>query len=206
MSFPEERPRRLRSHPLVRRLVAETTLEAADLVLPAFVSEAVEQPREVRTMPGVRQETVESLVELAGEAVDLGIPALIIFGVPSRKDEVGSEAWAEQGVTQRALRAIRAELGERLLLMADLCLCEYTDHGQCGVLAEGGRVDNDRTLDLYARTALSQAQAGADVIAPSGMMDGQVAAIRQALDQGGFPETAILAYSAKYASAFYGPF
>ncbi|MGH7609920.1 MAG: porphobilinogen synthase [Candidatus Dormibacteria bacterium] len=206
MSFPQERPRRLRRHPRLRDLVRETTLGPADLILPIFVSEAVSAPRPIPTMPGVRQETVESAVEMAGEAAELGIPAVILFGVPARKDAQGSEAWAEQGVVQRALLAIRAALGERLLLIADLCLDEYTDHGHCGLLDSSGQVDNDATLELYSRIAISQARAGADVVAPSGMMDGQVGAIRAALDGAGLGETAILAYAAKYASAFYGPF
>ncbi|MDR7590199.1 MAG: porphobilinogen synthase, partial [Armatimonadota bacterium] len=153
------------------------------------------------------QHTLPSLVKEVGELVELGVGAVILFGIPAHKDAVGSGAWDEQGVVQRALRTLRSEFGDRVVLMADLCLCEYTDHGHCGVLAEGPEtVDNDRTLELYGRIAASQARAGADVIAPSGVMDGQVAAIRRALDGAGFPQVAILSYAAKFASTFYGPF
>ncbi|GBD28391.1 Delta-aminolevulinic acid dehydratase [bacterium HR31] len=153
------------------------------------------------------QHTLPSLVREVGELVELGVGAVILFGIPAHKDAVGSGAWDEQGVVQRALRTLRSEFGDRVVLMADLCLCEYTDHGHCGVLAEGPEtVDNDRTLELYGRIAASQARAGADVIAPSGVMDGQVAAIRRALDEAGFPQVAILSYAAKFASTFYGPF
>jgi porphobilinogen synthase len=206
MSFPEERPRRLRGNPLLRSLVRESSLSARDLILPVFVSEAIETRREVPTMPGVFQETTESLVKVAEEAVALGIPGIILFGIPARKDAQGSFAWDEQGVVQRALRRLRQAVGESLLLIADDCLDEFTDHGHCGVLTEHGDVDNDATIALYAKTAVSQAAAGADVIAPSGMMDGQVAAIRSALDEAGLEQTAILAYAAKFASSFYGPF
>jgi porphobilinogen synthase len=153
------------------------------------------------------QHTLSSLVQEVGELVELGVGGVILFGIPSHKDAVGSGAWDDQGVVQRALRALRSEFGDRVVLLADLCLCEYTDHGHCGVLADGpDTVDNDRTLELYGRVAVSQARAGADVIAPSGVMDGQVAAIRRALDQAGFGHVAILSYAAKFASAFYGPF
>ncbi len=206
MSFPEERPRRLRRNALLRGLASETTIAPANLVLPVFVSGAISDRREVPTMPGVFQETTESLVQVAEEAVELGIPGRMLFGIPAHKDAEGSGAWDDHGVVQEALRRLRRSVGERLLLIADNCLDEYTDHGHCGVLTSTGEVDNDATLTLYARTALSQAAAGADVIAPSGMMDGQVAAIRAALDQGGHSQTAILAYAAKYASSLYGPF
>ncbi|MGH7640267.1 MAG: porphobilinogen synthase [Candidatus Dormibacteria bacterium] len=206
MSFPNDRPRRLRRSPLLRALVQESRLDPTDLVLPAFVSAASSSRREVPTMPGVFQETVESLLPLAQESVELGIPALILFGIPERKDAEGSGAWDEQGVIQNALRRLRQDFGDRLLLIADNCLDEYTDHGHCGVLTESGQVDNDATIALYARTAVSQAAAGADIVAPSGMMDGQVAAIREALDGHGHQGTAILAYAAKYASSLYGPF
>ena len=206
MSFPEERPRRLRRNPLLRSLASESSLSASDLILPVFVSEAIEARREVPTMPGVFQETVESVVKVAEEAVTLGIPGLILFGIPARKDAEGSSAWDDQGVIQRALRSLRTAVGESLLLIADDCLDEFTDHGHCGILTEKGEIDNDATIALYAKTAVSQASAGADIVAPSGMMDGQVAAIRSALDEAGLKQTAILAYAAKYASSFYGPF
>lgn len=206
MSFPEDRPRRLRQSPLIRKLVREVELAPADLVLPVFVSDAIDSRREVPTMPEVFQETVESVVVAAEEAVALGIPGLILFGIPAHKDSQGSSAWAEDGVVQKALRRVRSAIGNNLLLVADNCLDEYTDHGHCGVLTDAGELDNDATIELYAKTAVSQADAGADIIAPSGMMDGQVAAIRGALDEAGHSDTAILAYAAKYASSFYGPF
>jgi len=206
MSFPEDRPRRLRCNPLIRKLVREVELTPDDLVLPVFVSDAIDSRREIPTMPGVFQETVESLVPAAEEAVALGIPGLILFGIPARKDPQGSAAWAEDGVIQKALRRVRSAIGNSLLLVADNCLDEYTDHGHCGVLTDAGKLDNDATIELYAKTAVSQADAGADIIAPSGMMDGQVGAIRGALDEAGYSDTAILAYAAKYASSFYGPF
>ncbi|MFZ0167978.1 MAG: porphobilinogen synthase [Candidatus Dormiibacterota bacterium] len=206
MSFPEDRPRRLRRNPLVRKLVREVDLGPADLVLPVFVSDAIDSRREVPTMPRVFQETVESVVVAAEEAVALGIPGLILFGIPAHKDPRGSSAWAEDGVVQKALRRVRSAIGNSLLLVADNCLDEYTDHGHCGVLTDAGELDNDATIELYAKTAVSQADAGADIIAPSGMMDGQVGAIRGALDEAGYSDTAILAYAAKYASSFYGPF
>ncbi len=206
MPFPVDRPRRLRRTPALRRLVRETRLRADDLILPAFVNEALDQPREIATMPGISQESHDSLLRSVGEARALGIDAVILFGIPQRKDAEGSEAWNDQGVVQTAIRRLKHEFGDDLVVIADNCLDEYTDHGHCGVLRADGSVDNDATIELYARTAVSQAAAGADVIAPSGMMDGQVAAIRQALDDNGFEQTAILAYSAKYASVMYGPF
>jgi porphobilinogen synthase len=206
MSFPEDRPRRLRRNPLIRKLVSEVGLAAGDLVLPVFVSEAIESRREVPTMPGVFQETLDSVVRVAEESVELGIPGLILFGVPAGKDPQGSAAWADDGIIQKTLRRLRSAVGQSLLLVADNCLDEYTDHGHCGILTDGGEVDNDATIELYAKTAVSQAGAGADIIAPSGMMDGQVGAIRGALDEAGFRDTSILAYAAKYASSFYGPF
>ena len=206
MSFPEDRPRRLRRNPLIRKLVSEVGLAAGDLVLPVFVSEAIESRREVPTMPGVFQETLDSVVRVAEESVELGIPGLILFGVPAGKDPQGSAAWADDGIIQKTLRRLRSAVGQSLLLVADNCLDEYTDHGHCGILTDGGEVDNDATIELYAKTAVSQAGAGADIIAPSGMMDGQVSAIRGALDEAGFRDTSILAYAAKYASSFYGPF
>jgi porphobilinogen synthase len=204
--FPARRLRRLRRTPALRRLVAETRLGADDLVAPLFVREGTEQPTPIPSMPGEVQHTVDSLVVEAKRLVSLGVPALILFGVPTRKDAVGSGAWDPEGVVQRALRATRDAIGDELVVMADLCLDEYTDHGHCGVLGPSGEVLNDETLELYQRVALAQAEAGADVVAPSGMMDGQVAAIRAALDGGGHDRVAILAYAAKYASALYGPF
>jgi porphobilinogen synthase len=206
MPFPIERPRRLRRTPALRRLVRETRLRADDLILPAFVNEALDEPREISTMPGVNQESHDSLLRSVTDARERGINAVILFGIPTRKDAEGSEAWNEQGVVQTAIRRLKHEFGDGMVVIADNCLDEYTDHGHCGVLLPDGSVDNDATIELYARTAVAQAQAGADIIAPSGMMDGQVAAIRQALDDSGFEQTAILAYSAKYASVMYGPF
>jgi len=206
MGFPTERPRRLRRTPALRRLVAETTVTRNDLVAPLFVWEGIDTPRPVASLPGVVQNTRESLRKEVRELAELGIPAVILFGVPSRKDAEGSEAWNPEGIVALALADARHEVGDQLVVMADLCLDEYTDHGHCGVLRPDGTVDNDATIALYARTAVAQAAAGADVVAPSGMMDGQVAAIRRALDGAGHHDTAILAYAAKYASALYGPF
>ena len=205
-AFPERRLRRLRRTPALRRLVAEARLSADDLVAPLFVREGADAPEPVASMPGVAQHSVDSLVVEAKRLVSLGIPGLILFGVPSVKDAEGSGAWDPDGVVQVALRALRAAVGDEIVLMADLCLDEYTDHGHCGMLGPSGEVLNDETLELYRRVAQAQAAAGADVVAPSGMMDGQVAAIRAALDAGGHAEVAILAYAAKYASALYGPF
>ena len=206
MSFPERRMRRLRRTPAMRRLVAETRVTPDDLVAPLFVREGIDEPQPIASLPGVVQHTHDSLVKEARRLSYLGVPALVLFGVPERKDAEGSEAWNPTGVVQVALQQLRDELGDSMVLMADLCLDEYTDHGHCGVLDARGEVDNDATVDLYARVALAQADAGAHVVAPSGMMDGQVAAIRAALDDGGFEDVAILAYAAKYASALYGPF
>ena len=206
MSFPSRRMRRLRRTPALRRLVAETRLSVDDLVAPAFVREGIGEPAPVPSMPGVVQHTRESLRKEARALVGVGIPALVLFGVPAAKDPEGSGAWDPDGIVQVALRDVRDEVGDALVLVADLCLDEYTDHGHCGVLADDGTVDNDATLERYARVAVAQAAAGADVVAPSGMMDGQVAAIRAALDGAGHPDTAILAYAAKFASALYGPF
>ncbi|MDP9388670.1 MAG: porphobilinogen synthase [Actinomycetota bacterium] len=206
MPFPARRLRRLRRTPALRRLVAETRLGADDLVAPLFVREGIDQPEPIASMPGVVQHTRESLVKEVRELAELGVPGVILFGVPATRDEAGSAAWDPDGVVQVALRDLRQEAGDRVVLMADLCLDEYTSSGHCGVLDAGGRPDNDATLELYAKVAVAQAEAGADVVAPSGMMDGQVAAIRAALDGAGHAETAILAYAAKYASALYGPF
>ena len=204
--FPVRRLRRLRRTPALRRLVAEARLGPDDLVAPLFVREGIAEPVPIASMPGEVQHSLDSLVVEAKRLVSLGVPGLILFGVPAHKDALGSGAWDPQGVVQRALRTVRDAVGNELVLMADLCLDEYTDHGHCGILGPTGEVLNDPTLELYQRIALAQAEAGADVVAPSGMMDGQVAAIRAALDGGGQDRVAILAYASKYASALYGPF
>jgi|TARA_B110000263_G_scaffold216953_1_gene202766 porphobilinogen synthase len=204
--FPERRLRRLRRTASLRRLVAETRLGVDDLVAPLFVREGIDEPQPVASLPGVVQHTRSSLRTEVAALRDLGVPAVILFGIPSAKDPEGSEAWNPDGVVQVALRDLRDEVGDDVVLMADLCVDEYTDHGHCGILDGHGSVDNDATLELYRRAAVAQADAGADVCAPSGMMDGQVAAIRAALDESDHADTAILAYSAKYASALYGPF
>lgn len=206
MPFPVERPRRLRRTSALRRLVRETRVRPEDLVHPAFVREDVDEPLPIPSMPGQYQESHDSLLLRVGEAVERGCGGVILFGIPREKDAEGSQAWAEHGVVQTAVRRLKASFGDACVVITDCCLDEYTDHGHCGVLREDGSVDNDATIELYARTAVSQAAAGADVIAPSGMMDGQVAAIRQALDENGFEDRAILAYSAKYATVLYGPF
>jgi porphobilinogen synthase len=204
--FPASRPRRLRRTAALRGLVRETDLSRGDLAAPLFVKESLTEPAPIASMPGHYQHTLESLRKEAAELAGLGVPALLLFGVPAVKDAEGSQAWAPDGVVQQALRALAADLGDDVVLIGDLCLCEYTDHGHCGVLGPDRSVGNDATLERYRRIAVAQAEAGADVIAPSGMMDGQVAAIRAALDGAGFADTAILAYAAKYASALYGPF
>jgi porphobilinogen synthase len=196
----------LRRTPALRRLVAETRVTVDDLVAPLFVREGISEPQPIASLPGVVQHTRESLRKEVRELADLGIPAVVLFGVPEHKDANGSGAWDPEGIVQLALRDLRDEMSDRIVLIADLCLDEYTDHGHCGVLTADGDVDNDETIVLYAKAALAQAEAGADVVAPSGMMDGQVGAIRSALDTRGYESTAILAYSAKYASALYGPF
>ena len=206
MPFPEQRPRRLRRTSAWRRLVAETRVGIDDLVAPLFVKEGLTDPEPVASMPGVVQHTVESLRKEVRALAGLGIPAVVLFGVPATKDARGSGADDPDGVLAVALRALRDEVGDDVVLVADTCLDEYTDHGHCGVLRPDGTVDNDATLDRYGSIAVAQAAAGADVVAPSGMMDGQVHAIRAALDTAGRTETAILAYAAKYASALYGPF
>jgi porphobilinogen synthase len=206
MAFPARRLRRLRRTPALRRLVAEARITVDDLVAPLFVREDITSPAPVPSLPGVVQHTRESLRKEVRELAGLGVPAVVLFGIPARKDAQGTEAWNRDGIVQAALGDLRDEVGDSLVLMADLCLDEYTDHGHCGVLLPDGSVDNDATVELYARTALAQAEAGADVVAPSGMMDGQVAAIRAALDGAGRADVAILAYAAKYASALYGPF
>jgi porphobilinogen synthase len=204
--YPVSRPRRLRRTPALRRLVAETSLAPGDLVLPLFVKEGIDEPVPVASMPGVLQHTRESLRKAAVDAVDAGVGGVILFGIPAVKDARGSAADDPAGIVQLALADLTAELGDATVLMSDCCLDEYTDHGHCGILRADGSVDNDATLLRYADAAVAQARAGSHVVAPSGMMDGQVGAIRAALDSAGFADVAILAYSTKYASAFYGPF
>jgi porphobilinogen synthase len=204
--FPVARPRRLRRSAALRRLVAQTTVSPSDLVLPLFVKEGIDEPLPVASMPGVMQHTRDSLRKAAVEAVQAGVGGLIVFGIPAVKDGRGSGADDSGDILQLALGDLAAEVGHDTVIMADLCLCEYTDHGHCGVLTADGDVDNDATLERYASIAVAQVTAGAHVVAPSGMMDGQVAAIRGALDRAGFADIAICAYAAKYASAFYGPF
>ncbi|HWF35480.1 MAG TPA: porphobilinogen synthase [Solirubrobacteraceae bacterium] len=205
MPFPQTRLRRLRATHTLRGLVRETRLSASDFVYPMFVAQGIEGREPIEAMPGVDRLSIDQAVAEAGEAVARGIPAVLLFGIPLSKDEDGSEAWDDEGIIQLAIQAIKQAHPE-LLVIADLCLCEYTSHGHCGVIRGDGTVDNDATLDLLARTAVSQARAGADIVAPSDMMDGRVGAIRAALDEDGLVETPILAYSAKFASAFYGPF
>ena len=204
--YPVVRPRRLRRTRPLRNLVAQVSVRPSSLVLPMFVKEGISEPQPVSSMPGVLQHTRESLRKAASEAVAAGVGGVILFGIPAVKDGRGSAADDPSGIVQLALADLAAELGQDTVLMADLCLDEYTDHGHCGLLTAAGEVDNDATLERYASIAVAQAAAGVDVVAPSGMMDGQVAAIRSALDSAGFAEVAICAYSAKYASAFYGPF
>jgi porphobilinogen synthase len=203
--FPQTRLRRLRRTPVLRDLVRETRLDPADFVLPLYVEDGLEGRSPLPTMPGVDRLSISAAVQEAGEAVALGIPAVVLFGIPGHKDEEGSGAWDDEGIVQLATRAIK-QAHPQLLVVADLCLCEYTSHGHCGALRADGTVDNDASLELLARTAISQARAGADIIAPSDMMDGRVGAIRGALDEDGLSDVPILAYSAKFASAFYGPF
>ena len=206
MGFPEVRPRRLRRTPALRRLVAETSVEARQLVLPVFVREGATAEVPIRSMPGVVQHTRDSLRKAVSEAAELGLGGVMLFGVPATKDACGTAGLDPDGVLNVAIREVVAEVGDALPVMSDLCLDEFTDHGHCGVLDAAGRVDNDATLEVYAQMAVAQAEAGVDVVGPSGMMDGQVAAVRAALDSAGHQDVAILAYSAKYASAFYGPF
>ncbi len=204
--FPAVRPRRLRRTAALRRLAAQTSLRPVDLVLPMFVKEGIDEPQSVASMPGVMQHTRDSLRKAAVEAVGAGVGGLILFGIPAAKDARGSAADDPAGIVQLALGDLVNEIGDDTVLMADLCMDEYTDHGHCGMLTRAGLGDNDATLERYGSIAVAQAAAGAHVVAPSGMMDGQVAAIRAALDTAGYSEVAICAYSAKYASAFYGPF
>lgn len=204
--IPTIRPRRLRSTPAMRALVRETHVDPAKLIWPVFVRDNIDAPREIAAMPGQYQHTIDSLRRVATEAAEAGVGAIDLFGVPSHRDAIGSQAWAEDGILNRGLAAVRSEVGDALVVCADTCLDEFTDHGHCGLLDEEGGVDNDATLPLYQAMAISQARAGAHMVSPSGMMDGQVAAIRSALDQAGYADVAILAYSAKYASAYFGPF
>jgi porphobilinogen synthase len=200
--------RRLRASAGLRALVRETRLDAEDFVLPIFLRPGKAQKRPIRSMPGQFQYSVDEAVKLAGEAVHAGLPAVLLFGIPERKDAKGSGAWASDGIVQRGVRAIKDRFPD-LVVITDLCFCEYTDHGHCGVIRRAGKgfvLDNDATLELIAKTAISQARAGADVVAPSAMADGQVLAARKALDAAGFAQTAILAYASKFSSAFYGPF
>lgn len=202
---PSHRLRRLRRTPGLRRAFAETSLSPSDLVAPLFLKEGIADPAPISSMPGHYQHTLESLVKEARELAAREVAGVVLFGIPAHKDGAGSQAHAAQGISQLGLRALKDELGDDFVVIADLCMCEYTDHGHCGVL-EGQTVANDATIEVYGRIALAHARAGADIVAPSGMMDGQVAAIRTALDSEGFHDVAVLAYAAKYASAFYGPF
>ena len=204
--FPVSRPRRLRRTQALRDLVAETRLDVNDLVAPLFVREGIDSPIPIKSLPGVVQHSRASLREEVRQLADLGIKSVILFGVPAKKDEIGSGAFDPNGVVQVALSDLRSDLGDRVVLMSDLCVDEYTSHGHCGILDGYGSVDNDKTLEIYAKAAIAQANAGAHIVAPSGMMDGQVGVIRAALDGAGHTETSILAYSAKYASGLYGPF
>lgn len=207
-NFPGSRPRRLRTTPAMRRMVAETRLDPANLILPAFVREGIDAPVAISSMPGVHQHTLDTLRKAAVEAVSAGVSGIMLFGVPEdeKKDARGTAGTDPDGILQVGLRAVREEVGDDLVVMSDLCLDEYTDHGHCGVLDGDGRVDNDATLERYAEMAQVQADAGAHVVGPSGMMDGQVGVVRDALDQTGYEDVSILAYTAKYSSAFYGPF
>ncbi|HKO26988.1 MAG TPA: porphobilinogen synthase [Solirubrobacteraceae bacterium] len=205
MPFPQTRLRRLRATGALRGLVRETSLTPSDFVYPMFVAHGIDRREPIEAMPGIDHLSIAHALDEAAEAKDLGIPAVLLFGLPAAKDEEGSGAWDDEGVVQLATRAIK-EAHPDLIVITDLCLCEYTSHGHCGAIRPDGSVDNDATLELLARTATSQARAGADIVAPSDMMDGRVGIIRQALDDDGHPDTPILAYSAKFASAFYGPF
>ncbi|GHG47368.1 delta-aminolevulinic acid dehydratase [Sinomonas cellulolyticus] len=206
MSFPTHRPRRLRQTPALRRMVAETRLHPAELILPAFVREGLTEPQPIQAMPGVVQHSMDTLRRAAAEAAELGLGGIMLFGVPEERDAEGSACLDPHGILNAGIRAVREEVGDSLVVMSDVCLDEFTDHGHCGVLDAQGRVDNDATLEIYGQMAVAQAEAGAHVLGPSGMMDGQVAVIRQALDAAGRQDVSVLAYAAKYASAFYGPF
>ena len=206
MSYPDIRPRRLRRSPAIRRLVGETRLAPAELVLPMFVKEGLTEPRQIASMPGVVQHSRDSLRKAAAEAVQAGVGGIMLFGVPAAKDETGSGGIDPDGILNVAIRDVVGEVGDATVVMSDLCLDEFTSHGHCGLLAPDGTVDNDATLAAYAEMGVAQAAAGVHMVGPSGMMDGQVGVVRRALDAAGYPDTAILAYAAKYASAFYGPF
>lgn len=206
MTFPVSRPRRLRGTEALRELVAETRLHVSDLVAPLFVREGISEPHPIASLPGVVQHTLDSLVTEVVALRDLGVRGIILFGVPEHKDDIGSGAFDPEGIVQKALRLLRNTVGDDVVLMADLCVDEYTSHGHCGIVGPDGDVENDATVEIYCRAAVAQAEAGAHVVAPSGMMDGQVGAIRAALDDAGYSHVAIMAYSAKYASALYGPF
>jgi porphobilinogen synthase len=204
-AYPIYRPRRLRRTAGLRRAFAETSLAPSDLIAPLFVKEGITEPAPIPSMPGQVQHTLESLVKDAREIAGRGIAGVLLFAIPARKDAHGTESFNQTGISQQAIGELKAELGDDLVIVGDLCLCEYTDHGHCGVVMDRS-IDNDSTLEIYGKIAIAQARAGADIVAPSGMMDGQVAAIRSALDDSGFADRAILAYAAKYASSFYGPF
>ena len=204
-SFPDHRPRRLRRTAGLRRAFAETLVTPSDLIAPLFIKEGIDDAAPIASMPGHYQHTLDSVRKEARELAERGVAGLLLFGIPARKDPNGNEAWSRNGISQRALSAVKDEVGDDLAVIADLCMCEYTDHGHCGILKDE-TVDNDATLEVYEKIAVAQAEAGADVVAPSGMMDGQVEAIREALDESRFEDTLILAYAAKYASSFYGPF
>ena len=206
MAFPLSRPRRLRTSFAMRELVAETRLHTSNFVAPLFVKEGISSPQPIASLPGVVQHSLDSLEQEVQELAELGVRGVILFGVPEKKDDVGSDAFDPQGIVQVALQRLAKTVGNEVVLMADLCVDEYTSHGHCGIVGKNGDVDNDLTLDIYAKIAVAQASAGAQVVAPSGMMDGQVGVIRQALDAHGFNEVSIMAYSAKYASGLYGPF
>ncbi|MDZ5663230.1 porphobilinogen synthase [Nocardioides sp. zg-1308] len=206
LEVPTIRPRRLRRTPALRRMVAETHVVPSSLVLPVFVREGIDEPRPISTMPGVVQHSRDSLKRAAAEAAELGLGGVMLFGIPEHKDATGSGGIDPAGVLNLAITDVVAEVGDQLTVMSDLCLDEFTDHGHCGLLTSDGEVDNDRTLAAYAEMALAQAAAGVDMVGPSGMMDGQVAVVRQALDGAGHSHVSVLAYSAKYASAFFGPF
>ena len=206
MSFPHHRPRRLRTTPAMRRLTAEHRLAPADLILPAFIREGLSEPNPIASMPGVVQHTTDTLKRAAAEAVELGVGGIMLFGIPETRDAEGTASLDPEGVLNKAIRDVRTEVGDSLVVMSDVCLDEFTDHGHCGVLGSDGYVDNDATLEIYAKMAVAQADAGAHVLGPSGMMDGQIGVIREALEAAGHVNTAVVAYAAKYASAFYGPF
>ena len=206
MSFPTHRPRRLRTTPAMRRLTAEHRLSASELILPAFIREGLTEPNPIASMPGVQQHTTDTLKRAAAEAVQLGVGGIMLFGIPAVRDAAGTASLDPDGVLNKAIRDVRAEVGDELVIMSDVCLDEFTDHGHCGVLDANGYVDNDATLEIYGQMAVAQAEAGAHVLGPSGMMDGQIGVIRQALEDAGHANTAVIAYAAKYASAFYGPF